>query len=396
MITFWISAAAMGLMVALVLVQALRRGAESEGAADVAIYRDQLAEIARDQARGILAEEEAGRMRIEVSRRLLEADQRGELATVGTGGWGPVAVVVAALVLALGIYRGIGPWEGIGAPGYDDLPLVARLAASEAAYAGRPSQTEAEAARGPWVAPEGSDPASLDLLTKLRAAVAGRPDDLQGQELLVENEAAFGNFVGARQAQEAVVRLKGAAAGAEDWLKAAELAIYAAGGQITPEAEAALGEVLTRDPANGAARFWIGLMAAQVDRPDRAFQMWEPLVTEGPPDAPWIAPIRERIEAIAAAAGVPYSLPQGGPSASDMAAAAEMSGEDRQAMIETMVAGLEGRLLSEGGPLEDWVKLLNALKVLGAADRQKAVYDAARAAFAADPAALKTLNEVAP
>ena len=390
MITFWISAGAMGLMVAVVLLQALRRGAESEGAQDVVIYRDQLTEIDRDVARGILAEEEAGRLKVEVSRRLLEADRHEATAGRVRSGLVPGLAVVAALLGALWIY------VTIGAPGYGDLPLVERLAASEEAYATRPSQAEVEAARGAWVAPEGADAESLALLEKLREAVAGRPDDLQGQELLVQNEYAFGNMAGARAAQEAVVRIKGAGATSDDWLRLAELSIYAAGGLVTPEAEAALGEVLTRAPQDGAARFWIGLMAAQVDRPDRAFQMWEPLLAEGPADAPWIQPIRERIEEIAMAAGVPYTLPVAGPSQADIEAAGQMSEEDRQTMIAGMVAGLEERLMSSGGTLEEWLQLLTALQVLGDGARHQAAFDAARAAFAADPTALKALEELAP
>ena len=395
MITFWISAGAMCLMVALVLFQALRRGAEEEGGADVAIYRDQLAEVARDLARGTLSEEEAARLRLEVSRRVLEADKRQALASGALPRWLPGVVIAGLLGLAVFLYNGGGPVTGLGAPGYEDLPLALRLSQAQEAYDARPSQDQAEAARGDWVAPEGTDAQTLALMDKLRAAVAGRPDDLPGHELLVENEFKLGNFVSARKAQEGVLRIKGEGASAEDWLRAAELKIYATGGVVTAAAEADLSEVLARDPQNGAARFWIGLMAAQVGRPDRAFQMWSPLLDEGPQDAPWMDPIRSQIEQIAASAGVPYDLPQGGPSTSDMAAAAEMSPEERQAMIANMVAGLEERLMAEGGPVEDWVKLINALMVLQAPDRAKAAYAKARADLAADPGAMSALKAAA-
>jgi cytochrome c-type biogenesis protein CcmH len=76
MFGFYLSAGAMTVMVAVVLLQALRRAgteAAPTGAEDLIIYRDQLAEVDRDLARGVLPPEEAGRLRTEVQRRILEA-----------------------------------------------------------------------------------------------------------------------------------------------------------------------------------------------------------------------------------------------------------------------------------------------------------------------------------
>jgi cytochrome c-type biogenesis protein CcmH len=72
-----------------------------------------------------------------------------------------------------------------------------------------------------------------------------------------------------------------------------------------------------------------------------------------------------------------------------------MSPEERQAMIAGMVGQLEERLGSEGGPLEEWSKLITSLGVLGEADRAKAAYARATAAFSGDDAALATLLEAA-
>jgi cytochrome c-type biogenesis protein CcmH len=141
-------------------------------------------------------------------------------------------------------------------------------------------------------------------------------------------------------------------------------------------------------------------MAAQVGRPDRTFAMWKPLLDEGPEDAPWIAPIRARIQEVADAAGIAYEAADmaqvtKGPNAADMANAAQMSPEDRQKMIEGMVGGLETRLMADGGPVEDWTKLINALGVLGAKDRAKAAYAKAEVAFAGKPGELSALHAAA-
>ncbi len=65
-------------------------------------------------------------------------------------------------------------------------------------------------------------------------------------------------------------------------------------------------------------------------------------------------------------AGIKYQLPDAkGPNADDVANAATMTPAERQDMIKGMVGGLETRLMTDGGPLEDWLKLMNALAVLG-------------------------------
>ncbi|WP_102109838.1 c-type cytochrome biogenesis protein CcmI, partial [Oceaniglobus roseus] len=80
---FWILATALGAITASLIVLALvRRGraAPSAAAAEIRIYRDQLDEVERDLARGTLEPEEAERVRLEISRRLLEADRAAAAA----------------------------------------------------------------------------------------------------------------------------------------------------------------------------------------------------------------------------------------------------------------------------------------------------------------------------
>ena len=57
----------------------------------------------------------------------------------------------------------------------------------------------------------------------------------------------------------------------------------------------------------------------------------------------------------------------------------------RQAMIRGMVDGLAERLATEGGPAEDWARLIRALGVLGDTDRARAIWDEARTVFADTP-----------
>ncbi len=393
---FWLGAAVISFAVAALLLRGAARGdagAQDQGAAKaLVLYRGQLDEISRDIARGTLAEAEAAPLRAEVQRRILAAARMGTgapLAVRPNGQWLGLGVVIAALAGAAGLYL------RLGAPAYLDLPLSKRLALADAAYADRPTQAQAEAEAPKAPAPE-LDAEFEGLLTQLRAAVAARPTDVQGLTLLARNEANIGNFAAAAQAYQGLVAAKGEAASPEDHLALAQAMIAAAGGLVTAEAEAALTQVLQRDPQNGMARYFSGLMFAQTGRPDRAFALWEPLLRAGPQDAPWAAPIAQLLPEVAAAAGINYTPPASfGRGAEDIAGAADMDPNDRAVMINTMVTGLEERLLQTGGSADEWVRLITSLGVLGQTGRLKTALAAGRAALAGDQAGLQALQDAA-
>lgn len=398
MLGFWAAAGGMSAAIAALFLLAMARArAEIASAADydLKVYRDQLSEIDRDLARGTLAPEEAERLRTEVSRRLLEADRHAQSAT-RSAGKGGIAIAVA-LILAL-IGGAYWTYTRLGAPGYPDLPLALRFQMSEEMRAARPSQQEMEAtAQRP--APVEPDAQFAELMDRLRQAVADRPDDAQGLQLLAANEARLGNLPAARAAMENLLRVKGDTATAEEHAALAELMIMAAGGRVSPEAEEVLTRALTRDAANPTARYYYGLMAAQVGRFDRTFALWRPLLDEGPQDAPWIAPIRAQIEDVAMRAGIQFTLPPAeglpGPDAGAMAAAEDMSPEDRQAMIEGMVAQLGERLANEGGTVEEWARLISSLAVLNRKDEAQEIYAEALTKFEGSPSQQSFLREQA-
>jgi cytochrome c-type biogenesis protein CcmH len=239
-----------------------------------------------------------------------------------------------------------------------------------------------------------------DLIAKLRTAVADRPKDVQGLRLLAQNEAALGNYAEAVDAWTKLIAARGDAAEAGDYAALADALIFQANGYVSPEAEQALVQALKRDPGNGSSRFNMGLMEAQVGRPDLAFRFWAPLLEKSPPDAPWVPFIRERIEMVAEAAGVDYTLPPvpgatKGPTAEDMQAAGEMSAEDRQAMIRGMVQQLSDRLATEGGTSAEWAQLITALGVLGETDKAKEIWTEAKGVFAAAPQDLAQVDAAA-
>ncbi|MGI3184563.1 c-type cytochrome biogenesis protein CcmI [Nioella aestuarii] len=400
---FWMLTGLLSLLIGGALVIAAWRSRDDTDPAaayDLQVYRDQLREIDKDLARGVLTEDEAERTRTEVARRVLEADRALQAETAGTHAGRPqrIAIVVGVVVVIAGAF---GLYRLIGAPNYPDLPIETRISLVEEARAARPSQLEAEAGV-PQVTREDPDPRRAELVADLRAAMETHPDEPEGLRLLAFEEARVGNYVAARTAQAHLIEVLGDEATAQHRLDLAEMMFLAAGGYVSPEAEALLNSVLQEDRMNGAARYYVGLMYAQQGRPDLGYPIWRNLLADSDPDAPWLPAIREQIELVAAMAGDDISvelLPQPplpnqpGPTAEDIEAASEMSAEDRQSMIESMVAGLSERLANEGGTPEEWARLISAYIVLGQPERARPIYQEALSAFAQSDAALEIIRE---
>ncbi|RBI69084.1 c-type cytochrome biogenesis protein CcmI [Roseovarius sp. TE539] len=386
---FWIIAATLATAVCGLIVLSLMRGhagAEPPAAYDLRVYRDQLREVDRDLTRGVIGEAEAERIRTEVSRRILAAD--AQLDKSGESGGQPrlPGTILSGLAALLLIGGSLALYSRIGAPGYRDLPVEARIAASDEARANRLDQQRAEA-RMPAAPPPDASEDFLKLMDRLRETVSDNPEDLRGLNLLARNEAALGNLVAARKAQERVVAVKGPAATARDHAFLAELMIGAAGGYVSSDAESALRDALERQPSQGSARYYLGLYLMQVDRPDAAFRIWRRLLEESGPDAPWVEPIRAQIGAVARRAGVTYDLPEResaprGPDAADLEAAGQMTAAERREMITGMVSRLSDRLAREGGSAAEWARLIGAYGVLGETDSARATWTEAQQVFA--------------
>ena len=405
---FWIVVVALALVVALLLgLAALRSHGKAVEAADydLQVYRDQLKEVERDLARGVIDAADAERLRTEVSRRILAADAAAKAARRGEThqpGWAGIGLFA---MLAAGVVGGaVALYAALGAPGYPDMALAERIERAEEARQNRPSQADAEAQVPPMPAPDVPEDYA-ELMDRLREALEARPNDVRGHALLARNEAALGNFKAAYEAQQQVLTLRGAGATAQDYADYAEMLVLAAGGYVSPEAEAALSAALGRDPNNGVALYYLGLMFDQTGRPDRAFRAWDRLLRQSPPDAPWIEPVEAQIGRVAQLAGQPDYTPPAraeppaaglaGPTAEDMEAAEDMSPEDRMAMVRGMVDGLSERLATQGGTAAEWAQLIGALGVLGETERAQAIFDEALSTFAGDEAALERIRAAA-
>ena len=398
--TFWVLIFLVALLIAAFLSFTLlrkRRGDEPAAAYDLRVYREQLAGVDRDLARGVIGKADAERVRTEISRRILAADDQMKKEGAGAG---PSRTVSALSILAISLLLiggALAMYNRTGAVGLPDMPLTARLELAKEVRANRPSQSAAEELATP-PQPAQLDESYANLLKQLRETVANRPDDLQGQMLLAQHETNAGNFKDGYTAQQRVIELSGDTATADTYADLAEMMILAAGGYVSPEAEQALIEALNRDPRHGPARYYWGQMLAQIGRPDLAYRMWVETLQDAPAGAPWAGAIRAQIDELAFRAGV-FNAPDlstaPGPSQEDMAAAAELSPEERQQMIQGMVDQLSDRLATEGGSPEEWARLIAALGVLGQGQRAIDIRDEAMEVFAGNSEALQIIDAAA-
>jgi cytochrome c-type biogenesis protein CcmH len=382
MVLFYAVAGALVLATAFVLIRPLITGpggTEARGTRDARLYRDQLDEIERDLARGTINAGEAEGARAEVSRRLIAATGRAKTAVAFSPAPRLHSRLLAGIALIGAPALAVGLYLAVGMPGQPDLPLAERAAieAAQGRLAPRPSQAEAEAAYapGPPLPLTGEQQDYASLMARLETLLEQRPGDTKGLELLATGYMRLGRYADSWRAYERLLAVPGDGGGdrAEAGLYAAmaEAMVQAAGGYVSPAAELAIGEALARDETLLVARYYGGLMMAQNGRIGEAIAVWERVKAETPAGAPWLE-FLDRM--LAEAKAVRDGAPGPAPSAADIEAAGALSPEQRQEMIEGMVAQLEERLTSAGGSPEEWLRLMNAYAQLGRRD------DAARIA----------------
>ena len=254
--SFWLIAGAISLVVTLILTRALITGGRDKqhpATFDLVVYRDQLKEVERDAARGLISEDEAERLRIEISRKVLAADAQISAAQDEVSSDGPRAFIGVGLLLIVLVVGGAGVYWSLGQPGYSDMGLKSRIATAQENRENRPTQSEAESALPVTPIYSGDTEYVQQLITKLREVVEERPNDIQGLRLLASNEASLGNHQQAYLAQAQLIAVLGDQASTEEITTLAELQILAVNGYVSPEAEAALAQVLPErfDPQQG-------------------------------------------------------------------------------------------------------------------------------------------------
>ena len=361
---------------------------------DIDIYRDQLNEVDRDLARGVLNQTEAERTRTEISRRLLTAD--ADARTIASDA--PRALSRAmAVCLSVAIIAGAGAlYFNLGAPGYGDVPRAERIAIGEERRENRPLQLEAEAAAPIPDTLDQFDDRTRDLIETRRVTAFEQHQNIDAWEILVQTEAAIGQFQRATRAQDRIVDIKGDNVTVDDLGRLLDLMVASTQGYVSPEAEAVALTILRTDADNIPAIYYAGLMYAQNDRPDRAFGLWRSVIEEGEAGTLHYDLTAGQIEDVALQLGMDYIVPdRRGPTAEDLDMAQDIASEDRAAMIEGMVGQLADRLATEGGPPQDWARLISSLAVLGQDETARTVLAEAEAIFGGDVQAVTIVRRAA-
>jgi cytochrome c-type biogenesis protein CcmH len=360
-------------VVAVILMPLMRttRPPPAPGALYCAVYRAQLQELERDVARGLIDEGEVAAARLEIERRLLAADagSEGEAAPSRDTSSPRLAVALALAVptAASLLYLALGapdvPGRVYAAAG-DERPPAATTA-GHADFAGAAA--------------------------KLERQLADDPANAEKWLLLARTAAELRQWQKSANAYRQVMTLAGG--GAEFAAAYGEMLVMAADGVVTPTARQAFVTALVHDPADVPARFYMALSAAQAGEAESAIAQWQRLAADLP-GGDIRAELQRRIEETTRSAGLPApalaaptapalareaarsGTAAAGPelSAADMANAAQLSGDDRQAMIRAMVERLAARLEAEPDDLDGWQRLARAYEVLGEGDHAANAY----------------------
>jgi cytochrome c-type biogenesis protein CcmH len=333
-------------------------GARRAGGNEATVYKDQLAEIERDVAAGLIGSAEAEAARVEVGRRLLAvADQTNNPPARSSPPLRRVAAALALVglpLLALAIYLPLGsPWLA-------DFPLSERTRTADAT---QPLE---------------------NLVAQVEQHLEKNPNDGRGWSVLAPVLLRLGRYDEAVSAFRNSLTYNG-----ENATRRADLGeaiAAAAGGVITADAKSEFEHALALDANEAKASYFLGLAAEQDGRNADAAAIWRAMLDKAPADAPW----RTLVQAALVRVGAP---PAPALSEQTMAAAKDMNAGDREAMIRGMVERLATRLKENGNDVDGWLRLVRAYLVMGDRDKAKGAQSDARQAVGGDAERLKQLNE---
>ncbi len=250
-----------------------RQGAADRKAANLAIFRDQLAELEREQAEGTLAEADYQQARSELQKRLLEEVDRSndeeQPASQAPTRKTAIALLLALPLLALAGYALLGNPRGLD-----------------------PAQTMAQ----PKMSPDQINA----MVEKLAAKVAANPDDLQGWLMLARSYKVLGRY---EEAIKAYARAEKEVAKDPDLLASYAETIAMAGGDqgLQGKPTQLVEKALKLDPKHGHSLFLAG--ASAMERGDRkaAIGYWEALLPQVEPGSEIDQMLRSGIDKMKAA-----------------------------------------------------------------------------------------------
>lgn len=336
-----------------------RRGDAVQGGRESIVYKDQIAEIERDRAAGLIGTTEAEAARVEIGRRLIAASDVDAEAVVVPR---PALRRATALIALIGLPLLAGVlYLRLGSPMLPDFPL-------------------AERARQPVAT------ASLDsLVAQVEAHLEKNPSDGRGWEVLAPVLMKLGRLDEAVQAFRKALATNGENAARHADL--GEALAAAANGVVTAEAKTEFERAVALRADDVKARYFLGLAAEQDGRAADAAAIWRAMLANAPAETPWRPLVQSALARVGGGAVAPTL------SSDEMAAAKDMTEADRTTMIRGMVDRLATRLKQNGDDVDGWLRLVRAYKVLGDTDKVRASLTEARAALGQNAEHLKQFND---
>ncbi len=360
--TLWFALALMTAVAVFAVLWPLARRKPLRPGSDVVVYRDQLDEIARDRASGLIGAAEAEAARVEVSRRLLaaaDAAQSEQPPAEEPSLWRRrIAAVVGLFLLPVGAAL---LYLMLGSPLMPGEPLAARLRAPE------------------------QNRSIENLVAQVEDHVTRNPKDGRAWEVLAPVYMRVGRYDDAVRAWTNAVRLNGSTAAREANL--GEAMVAAANGVVTGEAKAAFDRAIALDKNDVMARFYEGMAADQDGRRAEAEAIWRDLLAKAPPGAPWVELVRHAMARAAPAGSVPA------PGEAQVAATGQPKAEQQDPTVLAMVSRLAERLKKDGSDPAGWLRLVRSYRVLGQNEKADAAIADARTALAGDPDKLRQFND---
>lgn len=378
-------------------------------AREVALARRQMAELDREVEAGALSEDEAAAARAEIERRLLALAKTPAAAPKDEA---PAQRnLTMAILLGWVVVGGIALYAVVGRPELGSAPFGGGMTLAGGALPGGAAMPAVEGATR--AATDTMATTSVDdAIAGLAQRLAQNPDDADGWRMLGWSYFNTERYREAADAYAKAVALRGD--DPELLSLYGETLVRAADGRVTDKAREVFDRVLSLDPTDARARFFKGMALEQDGDPKAAIEAWIALLESAPEGADWAPGVEERVRELAAANGIdvsgrlperagplsggnllPPAAPAPGPTAEDVAAAGQMTAEDRQAMIRGMVDRLAARLADDPNDADGWVRLIRSRLVLGEPDRAAEALRDARAAFAADPATRSRIEAAA-
>jgi cytochrome c-type biogenesis protein CcmH len=401
---------------------------------DANVYRDQLAEVDREQRDSLISPEQADSARLEIKRRLLALDRSAlpvirrlspiERTFLGRG------LALAGVIAAMALYL---------MNGNPEIPAQPRSATATPAAAVAARAVQPNAPGSPAGAPAAAGAPSIagvdEMIEKLAARLAKSPKDADGWRMLGWSYFGTERFVEAGQAYAKAIELSPNVGSLRT--SYGETMVRTADGRVTPDAVKSFEQAVKLDAKDPRARFFLGLAKEQAGNKPAALKDWLAALADAGPADDGLPELKERIQTLAkelgqdvsaalsktaatapetpaaqtpvaplpaaggvlgklnAAAQAEQTAPARGPTPADVKAAEALPASDRNAMIQGMVDGLQKRLDAAPRDAEGWIKLIRSRMVLGETAKAKTALDRALKTFADAPAELKQITDTA-